>query len=74
MEDGDRDRDREKRNGHREGRNSGREGAKDHNMELLNNEDLDNEDNEVHQDNNEGLGKFSTPAVLADIYLAMDRL
>ena len=54
MEDGDGDRDREKRNGHREGRNSGREGAKDHNMELLNNEDLDNEDNEVHQDNNEG--------------------
>ena len=67
MEDGGgdrgRDRDREERDG------SG-EGARGYNIELLNNEDLDNNEDEDNQDNNEGLGKFSMSAVLANVYLA----
>lgn len=65
MEDGggDRDGDRDG-DGDEKERDSGREGAGSHNIELLNNEDEDD------QDNDEGLGKFSTPVVLANIYLA----
>ena len=65
MEDGSGDRDRDG-DGDGEERDRSGEGAGSHNIELVNNKDSGEDD----QDDNEGLGKFSTPAVLADVYLA----
>ena len=70
MEDGGGDRDRDG-DGDGEERDGSRVGAGSHNIELLNNdEDLDEDLDEDDQDDDEVFGKFSTPAVLANIYLA----
>ena len=71
MEDGSGDRDGDgDGDGDGEERDGGREGAGSHNIELLNNEDSDEDSDEGDQDDDEGSGKFSTLAVLANVYLA----